>query len=208
MLPAGRPAARHRLHRRHVDRAAVPAADARRTPSATRSTRSTADKVVQRLRPARAEPDHGPPADDARVRSRAPTSRRASTRSTEALQKANIGRLPGHQQGPRRADRRRGPAEQGHLGDAVRARRHPPLRRVPVPLHVRGGRDRRDVPRHPHHARVPELVPLRPVAQRHRRDPDDHRLLGERHDRRLRPRAREPAAACGASRSTRSSTRA
>ena len=37
--------------------------------------------------------------------------------------------------------------------------------------------------------------------------PDDRRLLGERHDRRVRPRAREPAHRCGASRSIRSSTR-
>ena len=37
------------------------------------------------------------------------------------------------------------------------------------------------------------LVRLRAVAQRHRRDPDAHRLRRERHDRRLRPRAREPA---------------
>ena len=41
--------------------------------------------------------------------------------------------------------------------------------------------------------RVPGLLPLRPVAERHRRDPDDHRLLGQRHDRHLRPRAREHA---------------
>ena len=36
------------------------------------------------------------------------------------------------------------------------------------------------------------LLRLRPVAERRRRHPDDHRLLGQRHDRHLRPRAREP----------------
>ena len=38
---------------------------------------------------------------------------------------------------------------------------------------------------------VPRVLPLRPVAQRRRGHPDDHRLLGQRHDRHLRPRPRE-----------------
>ena len=37
------------------------------------------------------------------------------------------------------------------------------------------------------------VLPLRPEPERHRRDPDDHRLLDERHDRHLRPRPREHA---------------
>ncbi len=34
---------------------------------------------------------------------------------------------------------------------------------------------------------------VRPLAERHRRAADDHRVLDQRHDRHLRPRPREPA---------------
>ena len=66
---------------------------------------------------------------------------------------------------------------------------------LPLPVHLRRRRDRRDVPRHLHRVRVARLLRLRAVAEHRRRDADDHRLLGERHHRHLRPRARERAAA-------------
>ena len=66
---------------------------------------------------------------------------------------------------------------------------------LPLPVHLRRRRDRRDVPRHLRRARDAALLRLRAVAEHRRRDPDDHRLLGERHHRHLRPRAREHAAA-------------
>ena len=69
------------------------------------------------------------------------------------------------------------------------------LHRAALPLHVRAGRDRRDVPRHLHRLCDAELLRLRAVAECRRRDSDDHRLLGERHHRHLRSRARELAAA-------------
>ena len=56
-------------------------------------------------------------------------------------------------------------------------------------LDVRGGRHRGDAPRRAGDARVPDVVRLRPVAERRRGAPDHHRLLGQRHDRGLRPRA-------------------
>ncbi len=55
------------------------------------------------------------------------------------------------------------------------------------------GRRHRDDPRHPRDVRVPGVFPVRPDAERDRRDVDGHRLLDQRHDRHLRPRAREPA---------------
>ena len=67
------------------------------------------------------------------------------------------------------------------------------LHRHPVPVLVCGRRHRRDAARRAGDAGVPGVLRLRPVAERRRRDPDDHRLLGERHHRHLRPRAREPA---------------
>jgi preprotein translocase subunit SecF len=63
------------------------------------------------------------------------------------------------------------------------------LHRHPVPLHVRARRDHRHVPRHSDHAGVPDVVRVRPVAQRRRGHPHNRGLFSERHDRRLRPRA-------------------
>ena len=77
---------------------------------------------------------------------------------------------------------------------------------LPLPVLVRHRRHCRDVPRHPRHAGVPGVLRLRPVAEHRRRHADDYRLLGERHDRHLRPRPREPALDAAASRSSRSST--
>ena len=51
--------------------------------------------------------------------------------------------------------------------------------------------DHRDLPRRAGDARVPRVLPVRNVAQRHRGDVDDGRLLDERHDRHLRSRSRE-----------------
>ena len=67
------------------------------------------------------------------------------------------------------------------------------LHRLPVPIQLRGRRRRGDDPRPAHHAGVPGVLPLRPEPERDRGDADDHRLLDERHDRHLRPRAREHA---------------
>ena len=64
------------------------------------------------------------------------------------------------------------------------------------------------IPRRARHAGVPDVLRLRAVAERRRRHPDDHRLLGERHDRHLRPRAREPALAPARAAERRRSTRA
>ena len=66
---------------------------------------------------------------------------------------------------------------------------------LPVPLHLRGRRDHRDVPRHLHRVHDARVLQLRAVAEHRRRGADDHRLLGERHHRHLRPRPRERAAA-------------
>ena len=97
---------------------------------------------------------------------------------------------------PRRVRRAPGRARAAAAGDlrrAVQPGRHPALHRVGLQEpQGRGGGDRRRVPRH-------DRLPGRPVADR----PgvlaagaggaaDDHRLLGQRHDRRLRPAAREP----------------
>ena len=108
----------------------------------------------------------------------------------------------------RRAGRRQGPAAEGHLRDDRLDRRHQHLHRAPVPADLRRRRARRDVPRHLRRAGDAVVFRLRAFAERRRRDPDDRRLFGERHDRHLRSRAREHAARCGASRSTRSSTSA
>jgi hypothetical protein len=110
------------------------------------------------------------------------------TQVTEALQKANVGQFTVVSKdlvGPTVG------ADLGRKASTRRSSRSPASSSTSrsASAYLRGGRDRRDVPRHPHHARVPQLVRLRPVAQRHRGDPHDHRLLGERHDRRLRPRA-------------------
>ena len=69
---------------------------------------------------------------------------------------------------------------------------------VPILAHARQ--------RHPDHAR--RLRDLGPRGERGhgRRDPDDPRLLGLRHDHRLRPRPREHAADAARERSRRSST--
>ena len=80
---------------------------------------------------------------------------------------------------------------QGLLRDPLRAGRDPVLRRLPLPFQLCGRRGGRDHPRPADHPGVPGVLPLRPVAERDRRDPDDHRLLGERHDRHLRPGPRE-----------------
>ena len=121
--------------------------------------------------------------------------RRAARRPTSASSRCcqHRGRRPGH---------RRGPAAQGHLRDAgLDHRHHASTSRCASGRQLRGRRHRRDVPRHPRDARVPGVLRLRAVAEHRRRHPDDHRLLGQRHDRHLRPRAREPAQRCGATRS-------
>ena len=63
----------------------------------------------------------------------------------------------------------------------------------PLPRQLCARLDRRDVPRRARHAGVSGVLPVRDVAQRHRGDADDGRLLDERHDRHLRSRAREHA---------------
>ncbi len=83
-----------------------------------------------------------------------------------------------------------GSVPEGHLRDGDRARRHPGLHRLPVPVHVRRRRHGRDVARHPGHARVPDVWFGYDISLNvDRGDPHDRRLLGQRHDRRLRPRA-------------------
>ena len=105
------------------------------------------------------------------------------------------------------ADGRPGAAQQGAAGDGAVAGRHPGVSRVPLPVQLRRRRGRRDDSRPADHAGVPGVLPLRHDAQRHRRDPDDDRLLDQRHDRHLRPDPREPARRCAATRCTTSSTR-
>ena len=168
---------------------------------------TTEDAVRKALGPLSAEADRparsATPADNeilirlplrAGQPSRARASRRTRKQVESALRAANIGNFTLVNREIVGPIDRRGPAAQGHLGDATRARRHPRLHRAPVPAVVRRRRHRRDVARHAGDARVPDLVRLRAVAERHRRDPHDHRLFGERHDRRVRPRPREPAA--------------
>ena len=131
---------------------------------------------------------------DGRGRGRGQDARHRRPRSRGRAE----GREPRHVHGRatdrHRPGRRQRPAQQGHLGDGGRPGRHPRLRRLPLPDRVRRRRRRRRIPRHPDRARVPGVVQVRHDAQHHRRVADHHGLLGERHDRRLRPRAREPEA--------------
>ena len=60
---------------------------------------------------------------------------------------------------------------------------------------LRHRRDGGEHSRRADHAVVPDVLRLRPVAERRRRDPHARRLRRERPDRHLRPRAREPALA-------------
>jgi preprotein translocase subunit SecF len=53
------------------------------------------------------------------------------------------------------------------------------VRRFPVQVHLRGRRDRGGVSRHPHHGRLPDLVRLRPVPERHCRPAHHHRVFGQ-----------------------------
>ncbi len=97
---------------------------------------------------------HGPEQDGGPGARRA---RQGESRQLQAGRHAN-----------RRADRRQGADAQGVLGDRALARRHPGLHRISIPLLVRGRSRGRHDPRHPHHAVVHPVLPLRHVAQRDR----------------------------------------
>ena len=66
---------------------------------------------------------------------------------------------------------------------------------VPVRLALRPGHGRRAAPRRGHHRRRVRGHLQGVLADDGRGDPDHHRLLDERHDRRLRPHPRERGAA-------------
>ncbi len=96
---------------------------------------------------------------------------------------------------------------EGDLGDAALDARHPAWIRVPLPAQLRASA--------PIVATFHDLLvtlaflaffQYEMSAQRHRGDADHHRLFDERHDRHLRPRAREHPRSCGASRWNRASS--
>ena len=188
------PAARHRVRRRHggdhavrpgrVGRAGPRRARARRSAARTSSSSPTAIPAQHQVLMPRAA---------GRRRDRATRSAQTKDAVTDALKAGEPRQLHHRRHRDRQPDGRPGADEQGHLGDGPVARRHPGLHRVPLPAQLRGRRGRRDGARPAGDARVPGVLPVRPDAERDRRDPDGHRLLDQRHDRHLRPRAREPA---------------
>ena len=73
---------------------------------------------------------------------------------------------------------------------------------VPLPvLASRIGAIAATLPRRARDAGVPDVLRLRPVAERRGRHPDDHRLLGERHRSSSSTACARTCARCGASRS-------
>ena len=188
---ARRDAARHRLlgwddRRRQVRSDGLRGPGSRRR---VRHRRRSGRAAVRRARRSRvADP---PPAGADGRGGRQPRAGIAADRRVAAAGRA--AELRGDQPRDRRPGDRGGPAAPGHLRHAGVARRHHPVHRDPVSPDVRRRRHCRDVPRHLRHARLPDVLRVRAVAQRGGGDPDDHRLFGERHDRRLRPRAGEPA---------------
>ena len=198
------PAARHRLLRRHAGHRAVRAAGHRgpgsrrhlqRDPGRRRSSSSTATRPTARFSSACRRASRS---SRARASSRAPCRfarrcRRRACRSSRSSARRSSGPV----------DRRRSAAPRRLRHAGVDPRDHR-LHRLPFPLLVRRRRDRGDAARHLRDAGVPDVLRLRPVAQRRRGAADDHRLLRQRHHRHLRPRAREPPYRCGAIRWSRS----
>ena len=126
--------------------------------------------------------------------SRAPASARPPTASSPRSRRPIVGNFKVDRHRDRRARRSAQDLQQkGILATVLSLAGILALHRVPVPVQLRRRRGRRDDARPARHARVPRVLPLRPLAQRHRRHPDGHRLLDQRHDRHLRPRAREHA---------------
>ena len=167
-------------------------------PTSVNQVRSRARQVVPRRR--RHRPDLRQPGAAANHDSRADGGRRighvAQHDEGRRRRRAHQGRrrrVSHRRHRDRRPVGRPGAEEQGLLGDGAVARRHPAVPRVPLPVQLRGRRRRRDDSRSAGDARVPGVLPLRPVAERHRGHPDDDRLLDQRHDRHLRPDPREPA---------------
>ena len=74
--------------------------------------------------------------------------------------------IQGREQGHRRPDHRRGPEEEGHFRHAAVAGGHPGLHLVPLPADVRGGRHCGHAARRAGDGRVPDVVRVRPVAER------------------------------------------
>ena len=188
-----RPAARHRLLGRHAGRVQfeqpvtedqVRARAQRRFP-ATRSCSSSARPADRQIMIRLPQIEHGRAGHQPRAgvaADRGGAAEGGACRSSSSSPRDIVGPV----------DRRRPPA-QGHLRHAGLDPRDHALHRRPLPSQLRRRRHRGDVPRHPGHAGVPGVLRVRPVAQRRRGHPHHHRLLGERHHRHLRPRAREHA---------------
>ena len=191
-----RPAARHRLLRRHHRHPEVPAADRRKRRCARRSTRCRAKSrpaLRRRRRPTKSScacrrrpaSSRGPVSSRARGRSPRPCATPTSA-SSRSISTEIVGPVIGN--------------------DLQRKGIYATLARIlGITLYIAfrfrlssRSAPSRDAARHGRHARVPDVLRLRALAERHRGDPDDHRLLGQRHHRDLRPRPRELPHACAA----------
>ena len=132
----------------------------------------------------------------ARTRSRsraAPCSRARSTRPARRWNQLRDqdGKL---REPERRADFRKDRRQQRREGDLLLDPADLRLRRAALPAQVRDSGPDRPLPRHPDHRRG--LLAHRPGGDKRngRRFPDHSGLLALRHDHRLRPNSREPAA--------------
>ena len=166
------------------------------------------EKVVQSYGDPADNADPDPPAAAGRRR-RAPASSRTRARSSTRCTKANLGKFEVHQPGDRRpGDRRATCSARASTPRWRRSSASPSTSASASGSPSRIGAIAATLARRARHAGVPGLLRLRPVAERRGGDPDHHRLLGERHHRHLRPRAREPAHHAARLARDRSSTRA
>ena len=173
MLPASRmivtqrPAARHRLLRRHDRRPEVPAAGRRGggAQGARRDAGREGRAAVRRRRATTSRWSACRMAATEQGTSLEQGARRSSDALTHGQRRHSSRSISTEIVGP--VDRQ-GPAAEGHLRHAGVARRHHDLHRVPVPVHVRHRRHRRDVARRARHPRLPDVLRLRPLAEHHR----------------------------------------